>query len=237
LTPFQFSPFQFSLFSSVHVPRAPHEAFQGATSLGWRGDAMVQFDWTVGQIMQALEDNGLAEDTIVILSSDNGPVEGDGYADGASGDESSQGHDASGPWRGGKYSIEEGGTRVPFIVRWPAKIQPGVSSALVNQVDLMGSFADFLDIDLPAGSALDSQNIMPALLGEDTVGLPFTVEQNNTGSKKALRIGDMKYTGGNLYDLSTDPTEQTDLSGAQPTLAADMAAQLSAIVSGSGVRE
>jgi len=228
----------FLYFSSqdIHVPRAPHSDFQGATGLGFRGDAMVQFDWVTGQLMQALKDAGLDEDTIVIFSSDNGPVLDDGYHDGARND-AAQGHDSSGIYRGGKYSILEGGTRVPFIVRWPAKIQPGVSHALVNQVDFMGSFAAYLNIELPSGSAKDSRNSMDALLGIDPVGLPFTVEQNNRGNLKALRVGDMKYTGGKLYDLSTDLEERTNLSGAQPAVAAAMAQQLTSIVNGNGVRE
>jgi len=229
----------FLYFSSqdIHVPRAPHPDFQGTTGLGFRGDAMVQFDWITGQIMQTLKDAGLDEDTIVIFSSDNGPVLDDGYNDGSSND-ATQGHDSSGIYRGGKYGILEGGTRVPFIVRWPDRIQPGVSNALVNQVDLMGSFAGFLHVALPAGSAKDSRNIMTALLGTDPVGLPFTVEQDNNGGAKALRIGNMKYTNqGKLYDLSTDIEERTDLSTSQPDVAATMAQQLADIVNGSGVRE
>ena len=92
--------------------------------------------------------------------------------------------------------------------------------------------------ELPSGSAKDSRNSMAAFLGSDLVGLPFTVEQNNNGSVKALRIGSMKYTSeGNLYDLSTDIEEYTNLSGSQPAVAAAMAEQLTDIISGSGVRE
>lgn len=235
-TPF----FLYFASQDIHVPRAPHPDFQGATGLGYRGDAMVQFDWVTGEIIQALKDAGLDEDTIVIFSSDNGPVYDDGYDDGTTIFQSSQdvdnGHDGSGIYRGGKYSILEGGTRVPFIVRWPAKIQPGVSDALVNQVDFIGSFASLLDVDLPNGTARDSRDTMDALLGNDPTGLPFTVEQNN-GSLTALRVGNMKYTSqGRLYDLSTDVEELTDLSSARPTVAAKMAQQLSEIISGSGVR-
>ena len=229
----------FLYFSSqdIHVPRAPHTDFQGITGLGFRGDAMAQFDWVTGQIMQTLKDAGLDEDTIVIFSSDNGPVLDDGYNDGSS-DDTAQGHDSSGIYRGGKYGILEGGTRVPFIVRWPAKIQPGVSSALVNQVDLMGSLANLVNVELPSGTARDSRNTMSALLGTDPAGLAFTVEQNNNGGVKALRIGNMKYTSaGNLYDLSTDIQELTNLSGSQPAVAVAMAQQLNDIVNGNGVRE
>ena len=117
----------FLYFSSqdIHVPRAPHPRFQGKTKLGKRGDAMVQFDWSVGAIAKILDELDLSENTIFIVSSDNGPVYDDGYEDGStvrkSTEEADQGHDGSGPYRGGKYQIYEGGTRVPFIIRWPKK--------------------------------------------------------------------------------------------------------------------
>ncbi|QQL45812.1 sulfatase-like hydrolase/transferase [Sulfuriroseicoccus oceanibius] len=231
-TPF----FLFFASQDIHVPRAPHEMFQGATNLGWRGDAMVQFDWTTGQILQAIKDAGLEENTIVIFSSDNGPVYGDGYTDGSA-DDFQQGHDANGPLRGEKYDIEEGGTRVPFIVKWPAKITPGTSDALVSQVDLMASIAELLDHPLPDGSAVDSRSTLAALLGSDPVGQAFTVEQDNTGAVKALRVGHMKYVQGRLYDLSKDLTETTDISAQHPDLTQAMAQQLSAIINGNGVRE
>ena len=125
----------------IHVPRVPHKRFRGKTDLGYRGDAMVQLDWTVGQVMKILDKQGLAENTILIFSSDNGPVYDDGYDDGTkvhtSTEEVDQGHDGSGEYRGGKYQIYEGGTRVPMIIRWPEKIQPGSSDALFSQVDFL----------------------------------------------------------------------------------------------------
>ncbi|MEX1049145.1 MAG: sulfatase-like hydrolase/transferase, partial [Akkermansiaceae bacterium] len=137
--------FLFYAAQDIHVPRAPHPRFQGKTGLGHRGDAMVHFDWAVGELLKTLDEQGLAENTLVIFSSDNGPVYDDGYDDGTkvhtSTGEVDQGHDGSGPYRGGKYQIYEGGTRVPFIVRWPAKIKSGVSDALVSQIDFIASFA------------------------------------------------------------------------------------------------
>ena len=109
----------FLYFSSqdIHVPRAPHPRFRDKSELGYRGDAMVQLDWACGQLLAALDEQGLADDTIVIFSSDNGPVYDDGYEDGTtvltSTQESDRGHDGSGPYRGGKYQVYEGGTRVP----------------------------------------------------------------------------------------------------------------------------
>ncbi|MEO0476899.1 MAG: sulfatase-like hydrolase/transferase [Planctomycetota bacterium] len=140
--------FLFFPTSDIHVPRYPHERFHGKSKLGMRGDAMVSFDWSCGAILDILEKHGLGENTIVILGSDNGPVYDDGYKDGTTvrkaNAASDRGHFGAGPYRGGKYSIYEGGTRTPFIVRWPGKVEPGVSDALFSQTDLMGSFAALL---------------------------------------------------------------------------------------------
>lgn len=225
---------------NIHVPRAPHPRFQGATGLGFRGDAMVQFDWAVGEIMKTLEESGLAENTLVIFSSDNGPVYDDGYADGTtvktSTEEIDRGHDGSGIYRGGKYQIYEGGTRIPFILRWPARIRPGSSDALVNQIDFMASFASLLDLQLPDGQARDSRNTMSALLGEDAVGHEYVIEES---AGLALRRGDWKYIRKQklpgrknaiktpeLYRISEDPGEQNNLIKKYPELAESMRQQL-----------
>ena len=113
--------------NDVHVPRFPHDRFRGKNPMGLRGDAIAQFDWSVGELLNTLDRLGLTENTLVILSSDNGPVVDDGYADEA--EERLNGHRPSGPWRGNKYSAFEGGTAVPAIVRWPARIQSGKESS------------------------------------------------------------------------------------------------------------
>ena len=233
----------------IHVPRAPHPRFQGKTELGYRGDAMVQFDWSTGEIMKTLEEHGLTDNTIVIFSSDNGPVYDDGYDDGTDGRSapSDRGHDGSGIYRGGKYQIYEGGTRVPFIVRWPARIKPGVSDALVNQVDFVASFAKLLDIKLPEEEARDSRDSLAALLGEDLTGLPFMIEEAGR-SKKALRRGAWKYMTSisnknkkksgksELYNLDTDPAEENNIIAEHPETAESMGAQLKKLVEGGRVR-
>jgi len=236
----------------IHVPRAPHPRFQGKTKLGHRGDAMVQFDWSTGEIIDALEEHGLTENTIVIFSSDNGPVYDDGYDDGTvvetSTEESDHGHDGSGIYRGGKYQIFEGGTRVPFIIRWPARISPGSSSALVNQIDLLASFAALLEVELPDGEAGDSRNTLKAFLGQDGDGLPFMIEEAGR-FRRALREGDWKYiapgtrkgkrgaaTEAALYDLSDDPGELKNVVAAHPERAASMAKMLQGLMDGKGVR-
>ena len=216
----------FLYFSSqdIHVPRAPHPRFRGKSELGYRGDAMVQFDWATGEILAALQQHGFADNTFVIWSSDNGPVYDDGYVDGTtvltSTQEVDRGHDGSGPYRGGKYQVFEGGTRVPFLVRWPGHIKPGTSSALVNQIDFVASFAAMLKFELAADQAIDSRNNMAALLGEDAVGLPLMIEEAGT---LAVRRGDWKYVAARgpkgveqLYDLSTDIGEQHDLAAEHP---------------------
>ena len=230
----------FLYFSSqdIHVPRTPNPRFKGKSKLDYRGDAMVQLDWATGEILKALEDNGLADNTLVIFSSDNGPVYDDGYEDGTtvqtSAKESDRGHDASGPYRGGKYQIYEGGTRVPFIVRWPGRIKPGKSDALVNQIDFIASFADLLGQQLDEHQSIDSRNIMPALLGETPDGLPWMIEE--AGRSVALRRGSWKYIQtqggkpGELYNLDTDIGEQVNIASENETVAKEMATMLSKLV-------
>ena len=124
--------------NDVHVPRFPHDRFRGKNPMGLRGDAIVQFDWSVGQIMETLDKLGLSENTLIILSSDNGPVVDDGYQDRA--EELLNGHSPAGPLRGNKYSAFEGGTRIPAIVRWPkGAASSQVSNALVSQIDWFAS--------------------------------------------------------------------------------------------------
>ena len=234
----------FLYFSSqdIHVPRAPHPRFQGKTKLGKRGDAMVQFDWSVGAISKALKDLDLHENTILIVSSDNGPVYDDGYEDGStvrkSTKEADQGHDGSGPYRGGKYQIYEGGTRVPFIVRWPKMIKPSVSNALVSQIDLIASFAKLLNVELNKNEAPDSRNTLDAFLGKDKEGLDFTLQEANR--TVALREGDWKFIPGKnnaqLYDLSTDTGESKNLITQKPALAKKLRQKLNKLKSESGLR-
>ena len=228
----------------IHVPRAPHPRFQGATELGFRGDAMVQFDWSVGEILKALKQHGLEDNTIVIFSSDNGPVYDDGYDDGSkvrtSTKESDNGHDGSGPFRGGKYQIYEGGTRVPFIIRWPAEIKPGVSDAMVIQIDFIASFAQLLELDLDASDARDSRDILSTLLGKEATGHEYMIEE---ARGLALRKGNWKYIQANkgkkkhrtpaqLYNLGDDIGEQSNIIDQHPEIAEQMEQQLQHFVKG-----
>jgi arylsulfatase A len=235
----------------IHVPRAPHPRFQGATKLGFRGDAMVAFDWAAGQILNVLEENGLKENTLVIFSSDNGPVYDDGYADGTtvhcSEKEQDRGHDGSGVWRGGKYQIYEGGTRVPLVIRWPGVIQPGVSDAMVNQVDLLASFAELFGIELADGEAVDSRSSLAAFTGKTSKGHEFMIEESfalalRQGNWKYIAPAEPKWPKGrpaimeSLYNLADDPAEQTNLIAGYPEKAQALAQKLKEMEASGGIR-
>jgi arylsulfatase A-like enzyme len=227
-----------------HVPRVPHPRYAGRTGMGPRGDAIAQADGTVGQILDALDRMDLADRTLVIFASDNGPVRDDGYADSAVA--LLGGHRPAGPLRGGKYSIFEGGTRTPFIVRWPTRVRPGVSDALLAHVDMSASLAALVGVPLGDEDAPDSWNVLPALLGTSPDGRPHLVEQ---AGSLGLRVGTWKYIEpsdgarydrwtdtelGNdsvpqLYDLATDPGERTNLAERYPERVLEMAAMLQEI--------
>lgn len=219
--------------NDAHVPRFPHERFRGKSKMGLRGDAIVQFDWSVGEIIKTLKEMGVYENTIIILSSDNGGVIDDGYIDQA--EELLQGHRPAGEYRGMKYSSFDGGTGIPFIVSWPKEIKKNQKSdALVSQVDFLASFADFLNVRIPKGAAPDSQNQMASWLGKDKVGRPYIVQQ---AGSLTIRTPEWKYIEPNdgvakmsygpkvelgnlpapqLYQVSIDKSEQNNVAKENP---------------------
>lgn len=180
--------FLYFSFHDIHVPRLPNPKFVGTSSMGPRGDAIAQMDWCVGQVVKHLEDLGLASNTLIIFSSDNGPVLNDGYEDQAV--ELLGKHKPAGPFRGSKYSILEAGTRMPTIVYWPGTVKSGISSALVSQVDLFASLAKLVGQEISAGNAPDSQDYLDAWLGRSEKGREFLIEEAHT---LALRMGTWKY--------------------------------------------
>ncbi|MCB1235186.1 MAG: arylsulfatase [Verrucomicrobiae bacterium] len=237
--------FLFFSYHDIHVPRVPHPRFVGTTAMGPRGDAIAQMDWCTGQILETLDRLHLAENTLVIWTSDNGPVVDDGYRDQAV--EKLGGHRPAGPWRGGKYSNFEGGTRVPFLVRWPAKVKAGgESGALVCQVDFAASFAALTGQSLGSDAAPDSFDVLPALLGESKTGRDHLIEH---AGALALRVGDWKYIEpgkgpkvnantatemgndptGLLFKLDSDPGETKNLAAENPGKARELAEKLSKI--------
>ena len=184
----------FLFFSShdLHVPRIPHERFQGKTKLGFRGDSIIQLDWCVGELMKTLKRLELDEKTLVVFCSDNGPVLDDGYQDGAI--EKNGSHRAAGPFTGGKYSVYEGGTRTPFITRWSGQIKPGINEQLVCTIDLASSLAALTGQTIADEDCVDSLNVVDAMLGKPgAVGRDHLVQQDNgTRGTYGFRDGDWK---------------------------------------------
>lgn len=224
--------------NDIHVPRDPHQRFIGKSGCGIRGDVTVQMDDSLGRILAALKKAGLERDTLLLFTSDNGPVVDDGYADGSV--KNLNGHKPAGPWRGGKYAIYEGGTRMPMIAWWPGKIKPGTSSALLNHLDIAPSLARLVGYKTPEGAFPDGTMQLPALLGRSQKGRDELVEHRMSNKHLALRRGDYKFipndmvpkkersqTGpGVLYDLKSDPGETKDISAKEPKVAESMSERI-----------
>ncbi len=227
----------------VHVPRIAHPRFAGKSPMGARGDVILQLDWTIGEIMRTLDSLELADNTLLIFTSDNGPVIDDGYADCAA--ELLGDHTPMGIYRGGKYSLYEAGTRIPFIVRWPAAVEQGEQPALFSQVDVFASLAALLEQELPDGAAPDSRNRLSALLGREQSDRDHVVQQNLNNTLSLISDG-WKYMEpsdepaiefwtktelGNspraqLYHIAEDPRELHDAAAEHPDRAAAMGREL-----------
>ncbi|QXD22999.1 arylsulfatase [Opitutia bacterium ISCC 51] len=244
--------FLFFASHDLHVPRIPHERFQGKSELSFRGDAIVQLDWCVGELVKTLKRLEIDDNTMIVFCSDNGPVGDDGYADEAL--EANGDHAPNGPFTGGKYSVYEGGTRTPFITWWPGKIKPAVSEEVVCTIDLAASLASMAGIDLPSDGILDSFDVHEALLGEPGAkGRDHLVQQDNgKGNNYGFRVGNWKlqrHDSGKarnivvtnklantdvaryrLYDLSTDPREENNLATVHPEVFEDMKSKLAKII-------
>lgn len=238
--------------NDIHVPRVPHPRFIGQSTIGARGDAIVEFDWSVSQIMDALKRLGLDKNTLIILSSDNGPVIEEGYKDQSR--EKLGSHRPGGQLRGGKYSAFEGGTRVPFIVSWHGKVNPTSSNATISQIDLMATLSAVVNRPLPAGSAPDSYNELNTWLGNSTRNRNFIVEQSSwtislverqykyiEPTTGPLREASSRIELGNdpdpqLYNLKEDTGEQRNLARQYPAKVKVLAQKLKDIKTGEFVR-
>ncbi|MBG7613126.1 arylsulfatase [Polaribacter sp. BAL334] len=234
--------FLYYAMQQPHVPRTPHKRFIGATKLGPRGDVIAEADWAIGQFMKTLKEEGILENTLVIFTSDNGPVLNDGYYDDAI--EKLGNHKPSGPLRGGKYSLFEAGVRVPFITYWKGKIKATTSDALVCQLDLLNSIAALVG---SKDSAKDSQNLLATFMGETKSGREELVIEATT--RTAFRKGDWllipPYKGnailsevnieiGNsdvfqLYNLKDDVGQQNNLAASKPILLQELIKSFEAI--------
>lgn len=245
--------FLYFAVTDIHVPRDPNARFVGTSTLGPRGDAIREMDWSAGQVLQILQENGLTDNTLVIFTSDNGPILDDGYGDSA---EQLVGADRPwGPFRGGKYSAYEAGTRMPTIAYWPGTVKPAVSDALFSQVDFYASLAKLVGHPLETNEAPDSYDMLDVILGKSVKGRTYMLEEAYT---LALRDGDWKYiapqtkptpewlkhkhvatglsTEPQLFDLRSDTLEQHNLIGIDPDRAGRMRAALDSIEDKPGTR-
>lgn len=235
-------------FHDIHVPRSPNKMFAGKSGMGPRGDAILQMDWMTGKVVDELKKQGIYDNTLIIFSSDNGPVVDDGYFDQSV--ELIGDHDPSGGYRGGKYSAYESGTRVPMIVTYPNGLKKsGDSSALISHIDFYKSLAKLAGVELADGEAIDSENVLPALLDATKAGRKDMLEESFTLS---LRSGDWKYIAPfsgstpdwlanktaienglqaepQLFDLSKDAAEQNNVISQHPEVAQMLQAKIDEI--------
>ncbi|MHB0754798.1 sulfatase family protein [Polaribacter sp. M15] len=229
--------FLYYAMQQPHVPRTPHPRFVDKSGMGPRGDVILEADWAIGEFIKTLKEEGILENTLIVFSSDNGPVLNDGYYDDAV--EKLGNHDPKGGLRGGKYSIFEAGTRVPFITYWKGKIKPQTSNAIVCQMDLLASIANLLGT---SETTTDSENCIDAFLGKTKKGRTNLIIEA-TG-KTALRSGDWlyipAYEGTNfreevgievgnfpfeqLYNLKEDKAQQNNLAKSNPKKMKEMRA-------------
>ena len=231
----------------IHQPRIANIKFVENSSMGPRGDVIAQMDWCVGEITKVLKEQNLLENTLLIFTSDNGPILDDGYLDYAR--ELVGNHKPGGKYRGSKYSVFEAGTRMPTIIHWPAKVKPGKSDALMSQVDLYASIASLVNVKVEKGAAIDSENHLKAWLGKTTKGRKFLLEEAYTFG---LRMGKWKYIKPKnkpvpnwivqkfvdpgfrkevqLYDLEEDPSEKNNIYKEFPKIVIKMEKELTQIL-------
>ena len=235
-----------------HAPRVPHPRFVGATKLGPRGDVIAEVDWTVGEVLRTLERAGVSDRTLVVLTSDNGPVLYDGYHDRA--EELNGTHRPAGGLRGWKYLPYEGGLRVPFIVSWPGRIPAGVDDRMIGLNDLLATCAALVGQKLPADAGRDSLDQSRVLLGEASAPVRTEIVGQGISNTLTLRAGDWKFIPASpqqqvsgmgagadpndrrwtasivredaLYNLATDPAETTNLASRYPEQVAALRARL-----------
>lgn len=240
--------FAYVPLASPHTPIEPIPEFQGKSGINAYADFVLQVDADMGRILAALETNGVAENTLLIFTSDNGCSPQANFPELLAAD-----HNPSHIYRGHKADAYEGGHRVPFLVRWPAKVKAGtVSDRLVGQLDFMATFADLLEQDLPVDAGEDSVSFLPVLLGEDKDPPRTSIVSQSINGSFAIRDGQWKLilcpgSGGwsaprpghddtsgmpefQLYDLAADPGEKTNLVAEQPERVATMKAAMEAAI-------
>ena len=220
--------------SSPHAPWVPPKLAQGRSREGPRGDLVCVVDWSVGRILEALERLKIADDTLVVVTSDNGPRIG------------ARGHKSAGQWRGYKSHIWEGGHREPFLARWPGKIKPGATCAEpIELTDVLATFAALTAAKVPKGAGEDSYNVLPALLDGPSAGpragkpIREALVHHSCFGVFSIRRGDWKLiletkssggwvkprgtapakgSPGQLYNIAGDPYETSDLWDKHPEI-------------------
>lgn len=237
--------------TAPHKPTLPHEHFRGRTGLGEYGDLVAQVDWTVGRVLQALDETGTAGETLLIVTSDNGSYmyrraerEGDHVSDPTAHGYHPDHHRANGPFRGTKADIYEAGHRVPFLVRWPGRVGAGGTCAEpICHVDLFATLADLLGLEAPEGAAPDSVSLAALLEEPASARRGAPVVHHSGNGTFALREGRWKaifstgsggreqprgkpFDGTRLFDLEADPGETTDLASEHPEVVRRMTEEL-----------
>ena len=241
--------FLFHSLQAVHLPSFPGKDFKGKTEAGPHGDFIFEFDHIIGKLLQKLDELHLAKDTLVIVSSDNGPEVGT-----VVNMRRKYQHDGARPWRGVKRDNWEGGHRVPMVARWPGRIKANSrTSQTVCLTDLMATCAAITGASLPGNAAEDSFNILPVLLGEARKPVRDHTLHQTMSLALAIRSGEWKYldhkgsggnnyqrghlkeyalpdtapdTPGQLYNLATDPREENNLVAEKPEIARSLRTKL-----------
>ncbi len=226
--------------NDIHVPRVPHPRFVGKSGMGPRGDAIVQFDDCVRRMVEKVRELGLEEETLIVLTSDNGPVLDDGYQDGAVEGARAREHKIAGQWRGGKYQAYEGAHRLPFIASWKGTLPPGESAALLSLVDLGATFTRLCGGEVPKGTLPDSFDQSALFLNGEAASTRSSLICQDYHLN--IRSGKWKYIvppaarnspkekhnplNGQLYDLSVDPSEKQNIIAQHPDVAKQLFAEI-----------
>ena len=228
-------------FTSPHTPLTVNEEWKGKSGLGPYADFVMETDAVIGRVLEALQKSGEADNTLVILTADNGCAPYIGVSE-----LEQAGHFPSGPLRGYKADAWEGGHRVPFIVRWPGTVKAdSVCDQLVHQADLMATFAEILGTALPENAGEDSFSLLPLLKGGNEPVRANAVSAS-IGGTPAIRQGSWKYipapgSGGwgkggdqsqpvQLYDLSSDLAESKNLAASEAAKLAEMQTLLEKLI-------
>ncbi len=223
--------FLYLSYTSPHKPVIPLEQFRGQGKAGAYGEFVIETDWHIGRLLKTLDDAGIADNTLIVFTSDNGPETTWRQR------KKTYDHSSSHIYREGKRSIYEGGHRVPFLVRWPAKVKAGsIWNEPVCQTDLLATFAELLQTKLPANAGEDSHSFLGALTGQTHTEQRPPMIHHGISGRFAIRSGDWKLVmeskkdSRELYNLAEDPSEMKNLLERQPERAQQLLTKLNHII-------